>query len=182
MQLTHLPSSHNPAGLSDTHGMHCRAIHCRRRACHGTSDAQGQHDLCRAYCSCSFSDLPMCSRGVLTVLSDGCSIIAPSPAWPAPLACSCSWPLLPLTATKSPPSPPPHLLRVQPVHGDWRQRVKAKGSSKKGDGGSGAAPQPSGPADLEALSVGLPKGWRAMRDKGEVYYGNLDTKVRACST
>ncbi|KXZ54170.1 hypothetical protein GPECTOR_5g267 [Gonium pectorale] len=35
--------------------------------------------------------------------------------------------------------------------------------------------------DLDALSAGLPAGWRAMWDKGsgDVYYGNLTTKVRA---
>ncbi len=33
--------------------------------------------------------------------------------------------------------------------------------------------------DLDALSAGLPPGWRAMWDKssGDVYYGNLATKV-----
>ncbi|GFR46642.1 hypothetical protein Agub_g8253, partial [Astrephomene gubernaculifera] len=36
--------------------------------------------------------------------------------------------------------------------------------------------------DLDALSAGLPAGWRAMWDKGsgDVYYGNLTTRVGAC--
>lgn len=39
-----------------------------------------------------------------------------------------------------------------------------------------------GKPDLDLLSKGLPAGWRAMWDKntGDIYYGNLKTRVRIC--
>lgn len=46
------------------------------------------------------------------------------------------------------------------------------------DGPAGIARSATKP-DLDALSAGLPPGWRAMWDKasGDIYYGNLSTKV-----
>ena len=86
-----------------------------------------------------------------------------------------------------------HLL-LQPLAGDWRQRVKAaqrreRASEPVGSGAgkparaaaAAAAPGGAGAAapDLAALSAGLPPGWKAVLDKasGDVYYGNPATKV-----
>jgi hypothetical protein len=65
--------------------------------------------------------------------------------------------------------------------GDWRDKIKQpkpeKKKKKKREAAAAAAAE--GP-DLDALSEGLPDGWRAMYDKtsGQVYFGNLSTKVR----
>lgn len=112
---------------------------------------------------------------------------------PAPVA---AWLLTPSIALHLP-------LHVQPVVGDWQQRVKqAKRQQRSSDAAAAAtaaaaAAEPaaqakavagSGPAaaaarggkpDLDALSEGLPSGWRAMWDAthSRVYYGNLDTQA-----
>jgi hypothetical protein len=87
--------------------------------------------------------------------------------------------------------------------GDWRERVRAaKASPFHGLTSETIPPQPSADVgtldegkkkdpvdniadrtptaeDLEELSAGLPTGWQAMWDStsGNVYYGNLVTKV-----
>lgn len=55
----------------------------------------------------------------------------------------------------------------------------AGSSSSKGNAPSGVLNSRTKP-DLEALSAGLPRGWRAMWDKssGDVYYGNPGSRVR----
>lgn len=66
---------------------------------------------------------------------------------------------------------------------DWREKIKAN-KSKPAEAPKAAAVK-AGPLkfgskpDLEALSVGLPPGWKALWDKksGEIYYGNPSTKV-----
>ncbi len=90
---------------------------------------------------------------------------------------------------------------MQPLAGDWRQKLVAKEEAKaakkakkaaKAAGASAAtstAAAPAAPAyptnsktkpDLAALSKGLPPGWRAMWDaaSGDIYYGCPSTKVR----
>lgn len=83
-------------------------------------------------------------------------------------------------------------LWLQPLAGDWRQRVKAAhkrerasepaaaAAAKPTRAAAAAAASPGGAApDLAALSAGLPPGWKAVLDKasGDVYYGNPVTKV-----
>lgn len=98
----------------------------------------------------------------------------------------------------------------QPLAVDWREKLKAtRKGSKKGSStssspdpaSSAAQPQPAdsssdsaqaaelamtadGKPNLELLSQGLPAGWRAMWDKntGDIYYGNLKSRVRFCLT
>ncbi|KAK9818113.1 hypothetical protein WJX72_007317 [[Myrmecia] bisecta] len=75
----------------------------------------------------------------------------------------------------------------QPVAGDWRSKVQSAKKRGKADAKEAAADSesPAGSSkagqkpDLDALSKGLPAGWRAMWDKasGDVYYGNLTTKA-----
>lgn len=117
----------------------------------------------------------------------------------------------------SSPCNPPLPVALQPVVGDWRQRVKqpTKGAKKRQQqegsaaatagaaaaaaaaaapagtqssapaaaGASTVGPAPGGSdaamPDLDALSEGLPPGWRAMWDKTHrrVYFGNLDTQA-----
>lgn len=91
---------------------------------------------------------------------------------------------------------------LQPLSVDWREKLKAnrKASSKGAPSRSSPDPASSSPAaasaqvdesvdismaadgktNLELLSKGLPAGWRAMWDKnsGDIYYGNLKTRVR----
>ena len=85
---------------------------------------------------------------------------------------------------------------MQPLAVDWRAKLKASKSktarreakaaarSAAAEASSSAATQPTpaatGKPDLAALSKGLPEGWRAMWDaaSGDVYFGNLGTKVR----
>lgn len=95
-----------------------------------------------------------------------------------------------------------------PVVGDWQQRVKhakrqqrldaaaaaaaaavsgaepAAAQATAAAAGSAAAAAAAGASragkpDLDALSEGLPSGWRAMWDAthARVYYGNIDTQV-----
>lgn len=99
---------------------------------------------------------------------------------------------------------------LQPLAVDWREKLKAtRKGSKKGSStssspepaASAAQPQPAqspsesaqaaelamtadGKPNLELLSQGLPAGWRAMWDKntGDIYYGNLKSRVRFCLT
>lgn len=99
---------------------------------------------------------------------------------------------------------------LQPLAVDWREKLKAtRKGSKKGSSASSspdpapsaAQPQPAqsssesaqaaelamtadGKPNLELLSQGLPAGWRAMWDKntGDIYYGNLKSRVRFCLT
>lgn len=94
---------------------------------------------------------------------------------------------------------------LQPVVGDWRERLKqgktqrqaqdvaapvdagpdqAAGpgaSSASGGGASGTVVSSAGHdvPDLDALSEGLPPGWRAMWDKTHrrLYFGNLATQA-----
>lgn len=110
---------------------------------------------------------------------------------------------------------PPALRPLQPVVGDWQQRVKhakrqqrldaaaaaaaaavsgaepAAAQATAAAAGSAAAAAAAGASragkpDLDALSEGLPSGWRAMWDAthARVYYGNIDTQAstggRAC--
>lgn len=84
------------------------------------------------------------------------------------------------------------LPTVQPVVGDWQQRVKqakrqqrSEAAAAAGAAQAAAATQPTaetagGKPDLDALSQGLPDGWRAMWDAGHsrVYFGNLQTQAR----
>lgn len=84
--------------------------------------------------------------------------------------------------------------------GDWRERLKqgtpqqrrqAQGSGAPAeaadarDAAPSASSAPSGAGhnvpDLDALSEGLPPGWRAMWDKTHkrLYYGNLATQASA---
>lgn len=100
----------------------------------------------------------------------------------------------------------PSVSAVQPLAVDWRDKVKgsrkaSQSSASASTSPSPAAAQPSstthasspnvaasvtadGKPDLDLLSKGLPKGWRAMWDKntGDIYYGNLKTRVRTSST
>lgn len=90
---------------------------------------------------------------------------------------------------------------LQPVLGDWQERVKLAKRQKRGEGAAAAAaaasaqqhaspaaaeaaePEPAaadgGRPDLDALSEGLEPGWRAMWDKTHkrVYWGNLETQA-----
>ena len=68
----------------------------------------------------------------------------------------------------------------QPLAGSWQDRVKAAKKAEK-RAAKKAAKTAAGGADLAALSRGLPTGWQAMLDAstGDVYYGNLGTKVGA---
>ncbi|KAK9806530.1 hypothetical protein WJX73_007844 [Symbiochloris irregularis] len=87
---------------------------------------------------------------------------------------------------------------LQPLTGDWREKVRAAKVQSKSKPGQHetkqepkskaaaaatkaplvAAAAPDGRPDLAALTLGLPEGWRAMWDKhsNDVYYGNLSTK------
>ena len=66
----------------------------------------------------------------------------------------------------------------QPLAGSWQERVKAAKRAEK-RAAKKAAKAPAGGTDLAALSKGLPTGWQAMIElaSGDVYYGNLSTKV-----
>ena len=68
----------------------------------------------------------------------------------------------------------------QPLAGSWQDRVKAAKKAEK-RAAKKAAKATTGGTDLAALSKGLPTGWHAMLDatSGDVYYGNLSTKVGA---
>ena len=90
-------------------------------------------------------------------------------------------------------------LCLQPVVGDWQQRVKQAKRHQRADAAAAAASAASAatqakaaagsaPAaaaargtkpDLDALSEGLPSGWRAMWDAthSRVYFGNLETQA-----
>ncbi len=101
-----------------------------------------------------------------------------------------------------PPPIPRVPLRPQPVVGDWQQRVKQAKRHQRADAAAAAAAAASAasaatqakaaagsaPAaaaargtkpDLDALSEGLPSGWRAMWDAthSRVYFGNLETQA-----
>ena len=79
------------------------------------------------------------------------------------------------------------LLCVQPLAMDWREKIKAaKGRPAEKPKAATVKAQPKKYAskpDLEALSGGLPPGWKALWDKqsGEIYYGNPTTKVGKAS-
>ena len=73
---------------------------------------------------------------------------------------------------------------LQPLAGDWRERVKARGASPEDKAQPSSAPRPSSKArdgrpDLAELSRGLPGGWKALWDpkQQQVYFGNARTKV-----
>ena len=73
-------------------------------------------------------------------------------------------------------------LALQPLAMDWREKIKAaKGKPAEAPQAATAKPEPvkyASKPDLEALSGGLPPGWKALWDKksGEVFYGNPATK------
>ena len=72
---------------------------------------------------------------------------------------------------------------LQPLAVNWREKIKAaRGKPAEAPKAAAAKPEPvkyASKPDLEALSVGLPPGWKALWDKksGEIYYGNPTTKV-----
>ena len=72
---------------------------------------------------------------------------------------------------------------LQPLATDWREKIKAaKGRPADAPKAAAVRAEPkkyTSKPDLEALSGGLPPGWKALWDKqsGEVYYGNPTTKV-----
>ena len=100
----------------------------------------------------------------------------------------------------------PSVSAAQPLAVDWRDKIKGSRKTSQSSASastypSPAAAQPSstthasspdvaasvtadGKPDLDLLSKGLPKGWRAMWDKntGDIYYGNLKTRVRTSSS
>ena len=72
---------------------------------------------------------------------------------------------------------------LQPLAVDWREKIKAA-KGRPAEAPKAAAPKAkpvkyASKPDLDALSGGLPPGWKALWDKqsGEVYYGNPTTKV-----
>lgn len=85
------------------------------------------------------------------------------------------------------------VLAGQPLAGDWRDRVKGGGGAKGAVAAAvkKAAPKQAAAApvtyvekpDLDALSAGLPPGWKALWDKTskEIYYGCKATKVSLLS-
>lgn len=75
-------------------------------------------------------------------------------------------------------------VHVQPLAVDWREKLKtskkAAAEPKRKPASVQQAPVTyNEKPDLEALSVGLPAGWKALWDKTskEVYYANPKTKV-----
>ncbi len=72
-------------------------------------------------------------------------------------------------------------LMAQPLAGSWQDRVKAAKRAEKRAAKKAAKAAADSGVDLESLSMGLPSGWQAMLDaaSGDVYYGNLSTKVGA---
>ena len=74
-------------------------------------------------------------------------------------------------------------IRSQPLAMDWREKIKAaKSKPAEAPKPAAAKPEPvkyASKPDLEALSVGLPQGWKALWDKksSEIFYGNPTTKV-----
>lgn len=72
---------------------------------------------------------------------------------------------------------------LQPLAGSWQDRVKSARKAEKRAAKKAAKAAATADAPDEAgPSAGLPPGWQAMVDKssGDVYYGNLSTKVGAC--
>ena len=67
---------------------------------------------------------------------------------------------------------------MQPLAFDWREKIKAaKGKPAEAQQAAAPKPQPvkyASKPDLEALSGGLPPGWKALWDKksGEIFYGH----------
>ena len=100
----------------------------------------------------------------------------------------------------------PYVSAVQPLAVDWRDKVKGSRKASQSSASASISPSPAaaqpsrtahasspdvaasvtadGKPDLDLLSKGLPKGWRAMWDKntGDIYYGNLKTRVRTSSS
>ena len=96
------------------------------------------------------------------------------------------------------------VFAVQPLAVDWRDKIKGnRKTSQSSSASASTSPSPSaaqhtgsadaaadnaasltadGKPDLDLLSEGLPAGWRAMWDRntGDIYYGNLNTRVRIC--
>ena len=72
-------------------------------------------------------------------------------------------------------------LLAQPLAGSWQERVKAAKRAEKRAAKKAAKAAADNGVDLGVLSKGLPTGWQAMLDatSGDVYYGNLSTKVGA---
>ena len=73
---------------------------------------------------------------------------------------------------------------MQPLAGSWQDRVKAAKKAEKRAAKKAAKAAAAESPDAAAPTSDLPPGWQAMVDKasGDVYYGNLSTKVGAeCS-
>lgn len=72
---------------------------------------------------------------------------------------------------------------LQPLAMDWREKIKAaKGRPAEAPKAVTPKAEPvkyASKPNLEALSVGLPSGWKALWDKQsrEIFYGNPTTKV-----
>lgn len=76
-----------------------------------------------------------------------------------------------------------YLASLQPLAGSWQDRVKsARKAERRAAKKSAKAAATADAPDEAGPSAGLPPGWQAMVDKssGDVYYGNLSTKVGAC--
>lgn len=96
------------------------------------------------------------------------------------------------------------LVSVQPLAVDWRDKIKGKRKATHSSASASTSPittaaqdnssadaaadnaaasmTADGKPDLDLLTKGLPAGWRAMWDRntGDIYYGNLKTRVRIC--
>ena len=74
-------------------------------------------------------------------------------------------------------------FNLQPLRGDWRQKVKAAQKLEQKKGQDPVKASKSGgqqkPPDLSKENQGLPTGWQAIWDQAsqKVYFGNIITKV-----
>jgi hypothetical protein len=80
-----------------------------------------------------------------------------------------------------------------PLSVDWRARLSERAEAHRAaaeaaarsaeDASEAKVLHFDSQPDLELLGFGLPEGWQAMWDasSGDVYYGNVSTKVRASS-
>lgn len=75
----------------------------------------------------------------------------------------------------------PGFSHTQPLAGSWQERVKAARKAEKRAAKKAAKAAAGGAPEAAALSEGLPPGWQAMLDSssGDIFYGNLATKVGA---
>jgi hypothetical protein len=79
-----------------------------------------------------------------------------------------------------------------PLTVDWKARLSERAAARRAAAEAAARDADStsdsvvlhfkAQPDLEVLGIGLPEGWQAMWDatSGDVYYGNVSTKVHAC--